>query len=95
MIDARISEGISEVLVILKSIDNIYTEKLPQKFKEFLNNNQSSSYTPDIDLSKELKDMNLKKETRNILELMYLNYWSTSEEKKEFMDMLSENEKKY
>ncbi len=95
MVDARISEGISEVLVILKSIDNIYTEKLPQKFKDFLNNNQSSTYTPDIDLSKELKDMNLKKETRNILELMYLNYWSTTEEKKEFMAILSENERKY
>ena len=95
MVDTRISEGISEVLVILKSIDTIYTEKLPQKFKDFLNNNQSSTYIPNIDLSKELKDMELKKETRNILELMYLNYWSTPEEKKEFMGILNENERKY
>jgi len=95
MVDVRISEGISEVLVILKSIDNIYTEKLPQKFKDFLNNNQSNEYEPHIDLSKELKDMNLKKETRNILELMYLNYWSSPEEKEEFMCILNENERKY
>lgn len=95
MVDTRISEGISEVLVILKSIDTLYTEKLPQKFKDFLNNNQSSTYIPNIDLSKELKDMELKKETRNILELMYLNYWSTPEEKKEFMGILNENERKY
>lgn len=95
MVDKRISEGISEVLVILKSVDAIYTEKLPKKFKDFLNINQSNTYIPDIDLSKELKDMKLKKETRNILELMYLNYWSTQEEKKEFMDILSENEKNY
>ena len=95
MVDTRISEGISEVLVILKSIDTIYTEKLPQKFKDFLNNNQSSTYIPNIDLSKELKDMELKKETRNILELMYLNYWSTPEEKKEFIEILNENERKY
>lgn len=95
MVDKRISEGISEVLVILKSVDAIYTEKLPKKFKDFLNINQSNTYIPDIDLSKELKDMKLKKETRNILELMYLNYWSTPEEKKEFMDILSENEKNY
>lgn len=95
MVDARISEGISEVLVILKNIDKKYIEKLPQKFKEFLKNNQSSTYIPNIDLSKELKDMKLKKETRNLLELMYLNYWSTQEEKNEFMVMLNENERKY
>lgn len=95
MVNTRISEGISEVLVILRSMDPIYTEKLPQKFKDFLNNNQSSTYIPNIDLSKELKDMKLKKETRNILELMYLNYWSTPIEKKELMQILSENERKY
>lgn len=95
MVDTRISEGISEVLVILKNIDTIYTEKLPQKFKDFLNKNQSNTYIPNIDFSKELKDMELKKETRNILELMYLNYWSTPEEKKEFIGILNENERKY
>lgn len=81
MVDIKVSEGISEVLVILKNIDNLYTEKIPQKFKDFLKDNQSTTYIPNIDFSKELKDMKLKKETRNILELMYLNYWSTSEEK--------------
>lgn len=95
MVDIKVSEGISEALVILKNIDNVYTEKLPQKFKDFLEQNQSATYIPNIDLSKELKDMKLKKETRNILELMYLNYWSTPEEKKEFMDILNENERKY
>ena len=93
MLDENISEGITETLAILKNIDKIYTEKLPQKFKDFLDNNKSKTYIPNIDLSKELKDMELKKETRNLLELMYINYWSTPEEKKEIIDILNENEK--
>ena len=78
----KLSEGISEVLIILKNINNIYTEKLPQKFIDFLNDNHSTTYISNIDFSKQLKDMELKRETRYILELMYLNYWCTQEEKK-------------
>lgn len=95
MMNERIAMSISEVLVILKNLDNRYIKKVSQGFIEFLENNKSQKYIPNIDLSKELKDMNLQKETRNILELMYFNYWSSPEEKKEFIIILNENERKH
>ena len=95
MIDIRLREAITEVLEILKNADNTYMEKLPEKFKKFLNDNKSTSYIPEIDFSKELKDLKIRKETKELLGIMYLNYWSNDEEKKEYVKLLSENEKKY
>ena len=95
MIDIRLREAITEVLEILKNADNTYMEKLPEKFKKFLNDNKSTSYISEIDFSKELKDLKIRKETKELLGIMYLNYWSNDEEKKEYVKLLSENEKKY
>lgn len=95
MIDIRLSEAITEVLEILKNADNTYMENLPEKFKKFLNDNKSTSYIPEVDFSKELKDLKIRKETKELLGIMYLNYWSNDEEKKEYVKLLSENEKKY
>ena len=95
MIDIRLREAITEVLEIKKNADNTYMEKLPEKFKKFLNDNKSTSYIPEIDFSKELKDLKIRKETKELLGIMYLNYWSNDEEKKEYVKLLSENEKKY
>lgn len=95
MINIKLSEAIAEILEILKNVDNSYYEKLPEKFKEFLNNNKSTSYIPEIDFSRELKDLNIRKETKELLGIMYLNYWSNEEERREYIKLLSDNEKKY
>ena len=95
MENVRFSEGITEVVEILKMIDEVYTETLPEKFKKFLNDNKSTSYKPDFDNTKELKDWNIKEETKNLLGIIYLNYWATEDEKNEYMKLLSGNEKKY
>ena len=95
MENVRFSEGITEVVEILKMIDEVYTETLPGKFKKFLNDNKSTSYKPDFDHTKELKDWNIKEETKNLLGIIYLNYWATEDEKNEYMKLLSGNEKKY
>lgn len=95
MIDIRLREAITEVLEILKNVDNSYTEKLPDKFKRFLNDNKSTSDISKIDFSKELKDLNIRKETKELLGIMYLNYWCNEDEKNEYVKLLSTNEKKY
>ena len=95
MIDIRLREAITEVLEILKNVDNSYTEKLPDKFKRFLNDNKSTSDISKIDFSKELKDLNIRKETKELLGIMYLNYWCNEKKKNEYVKLLSTNEKKY
>ncbi len=95
MVNVRLSEAITEILEILKNVDNELIEKLPQKFKDFLQENKSETYNPQFDYMKDLKDLKLKEETKNLLGIMYMNYWSEPEERKEYEKLLNENQIKY
>lgn len=95
MVSAEFSEGISETLDILKHVDKIYTDKIPKKFKEFLEKNQLKNYIPNLDYSKKINEIHIKEETKDILAVIYMNYWCTSQEKSDYIKLLNENEKKY
>ena len=95
MVTSQFSEGISEVLDILKHMDLEYTEKIPDDFMTFLEQNKSTTYFPKLDHSKTLEEMELKDETRKLLSVIYLNYWSNQEQKDRFRQKLLENERAY
>lgn len=95
MVSVEYREGISETLDILKHMEKVYTDKLPTKFKEFLEKNQMKNYVPNLDHSKKINEMNIKEKTKEILAVIYMNYWCTAQEKSEYMNLLNENEKKY
>ena len=95
MVSIEFRESISEVLDILNHMDKIYTDKIPKKFKEFLNKNRLENYIPNIDHSKKLNEINLKPTTKDILAVIYINYWCTDEEKIDYIKQLNENQKKY
>ncbi len=95
MVSQELSEGISETLDILKHMDKEYIDKIPQKFKDFLEKNKSVNYIPNLDHSKKIDEMNLKNKTKDILAIIYLKYWCNSEKKLEYMKLLNENERKY
>lgn len=95
MVSTSFSEGISETLDILNYMDKTYIDKLPEKFKVFLNKNKSTTYTPKLDHSKKINEMNLKEKTKDILATIYMNYWCTPKEKIDYEKLLKENEVKY
>ena len=95
MVSTELSEGISETLDILNHMENTYTEKLPKKFREFLEKNKSVDYIPSLDHSKKINEMNLKEKTKDILAIIYMNYWCTPEQKEDYQKVLNENEKRY
>lgn len=95
MRDIKLSRTITEVLEILEHMDKTYIEKLPKKFVEFLQNNQDISYIPKFDYTKNLQNCDISKETKALLGMMYLKYWSYEEQKKEYLQVLEENQKKY
>ena len=95
MISVNLSEGITETLEILKHMDESYTEKIPYKFRLFLENNKSKTYKPNFEYTNNLNEMNLKKKTKDLLGLIYLKYWCTPEEKSTYSKRLKENEKMY
>ena len=95
MINKEFSEAISEVLDILNHMEKIYIDKIPNKFKVFLEENKSQNYKSNLDHSKKLNEMELKRKTKGILSMIYLTYWCTSEEKAKYLNLLNENENKY
>lgn len=95
MVSASFSEGISETLDILNHMDKEYTDMIPEKFKEFLNKNKSTIYTPKLDHSKKINEMDLKEKTKDILATIYMNYWCNDIQKTDYKKLLNENEAKY
>lgn len=95
MVSNEFNEAITETLDILNHMENVYIEKIPKKFIDFLKNNQSTTYISDLDHSKKLNEMNLNEKTKDILATIYINYWCTLEQKSDYISLLEQNEKKY
>ena len=95
MSSLEFSEGVTETLDILNHMDKSYIDKIPKKFKDFLEKNKSDSYIPNLDHSKKIKEMNLKEKTKDILATIYMNYWCDAEQKENYIKTLKQNEEKY
>lgn len=93
--DTELNIGISEALDILHNTDSEYVNKIPKSFMEFLEKNKSANYKSNLDHSRKLNELNLKETTKDLLAIIYMNYWCTPEEKQEYVSVLKENEEKY
>ena len=95
MVSVEYSEAITETLDILKHTKKEDVDKISTKFMEYLRANASKTYKPELDHSKKIKDMKLKKKTKAILAIIYRNFWCNEEQKKEFDIILNNNEIEY
>lgn len=95
MVSVELSEGITETLDILQHMDKSYVNKIPSKFKNFLEQNKSLTYKPQLDHTKNLNDMKVKDKTKSILATIYVNYWCDKEQKEDYLKLLKQNETKY
>ncbi len=95
MVSIELSESISETLDILKHMKKTDIDKIPKDFLEFLENNQSKDYVPNLDHSKKMNEMNLKEKTKVLLASIYLNYWCDNDAKEEYKKILIENDRKH
>lgn len=95
VVSVEFSESISEVLDILNYMEESYMDKLPKKFIDFLEKNKSKDYIPDLNHSQKLNEMNLKEKTKDIIAVIYMNYWCSDREKSEYSKILIQNQKKY
>lgn len=85
-------ESISEVLEILSYMEEEYKNKIPTKFLRFLQDNKDINYKNHIDSNIDIASQITKDKTRVILGIIFYNFWSTEEEKKEFEEILRKNE---
>ena len=85
----------SEVYEIINLMSYDLRRKIPQKFIELVKEQRNETYKPKIKRGIPLEKQELKEETIGILAFLKLNCFCTEEEKKQFVKLLNENEKKF
>ena len=73
----------AEVLEILDNMDQIYVNKIPEKFRIFLKSNASKNYQNHIVPTKDLNGQILSPKTLSILALINFKFWVESDEHKQ------------
>ncbi len=85
----------SEVLCVLMALGDTYVNKIPSQVMQYLIKNSKKDYIPEIDKNKRIEEQNISKEARIFLTMLKLKYWCKTEEEKEvLLNILNENEKK-
>lgn len=95
MLDKNYQRALKEVDEVLKYTDSNLVEKIPNKFINFIHENMDNSHIININPNVNLNKQILLPETENILTLIYLSYWATKEEKKEYYNNQKVNIKSY
>ena len=87
----------SEVWTILNCLEDEYAARVPQKVKNFFEEERLKEYEPQIDVDKPLTEQNLQRETMVLLAMLNINYWCNNEEEREFYlrKMARNDNKKY
>lgn len=85
MVDRRYQRAFKEVNEVLLHTDTELTNKIPLKFRKFLEENMDKEYNFHIQENLSLEKQEISKETENILALIYRTYWATQEEKEDFI----------
>lgn len=93
--EKEISKALSEVDFILKYTDENLRKKVPQSFWDYIEENKDEEYQVTVDLNLPLENQNLREDTVNLMAIIYRNYFCTVDEKKEYDEILNQNEQKY
>jgi len=88
-------KAVSQVNAVLENMEQEYIDKIPQKLKNILNDITEEVGKVEIDTSRKIEELDLMTEAKDILAVLYYNYWSTPIEKIKFNKNVAENEQKY
>ena len=95
MISNEFAEASAELNIIFQYAPNEYVEKIPRRLREFFIKVESKTYHPTINPNKTLEEQNIKEKTKDLIAIIYRNYWCNEEERKELDQKIIENDKKY
>ena len=95
MLSVEYKEALVEVLEVLNHTDADLVDKIPKKFMEFITNNASKTYHIELNTNQSLEELELKEKTKDILAMLYRNFWCTAEQRNNYDKVLEENEEKY
>ena len=96
----NLKKAYSEIYEILNLMEEEYVNKVPQKLRDLFKMEKEDNFSVNINTDKPLENQNLQKDTLTILAVLYINYWSESDEEKQeliklFRDVDKRNEEFY
>ena len=95
MVTKEFAEASAEINEIFKYLPKEEVEKIPSKLREFFKEVSSKDYVTNINPNMPLDKQQIKEKTKDIIALIYKNYWCSEEERKELDQKLIENDKKF
>lgn len=95
MVTKEFAEASAEINEIFKYLPKEEVEKIPSKLREFFKEVSSKDYVTNINPNIPLDKQQIKEKTKDIIALIYRNYWCSEEERKELDQKLIENDKKF
>ena len=95
MVTKEFAEASAEINEILKYMPKEEVEKIPSKLRDFFKEVASKDYVTNINPDLPLDVQQIKEKTKDIIALIYRNYWCSEEERKELDQKLIENDKKF
>ncbi len=75
------NEICSELYEVLKYVDKEAINKIPESFLKMIERDRKKEYIKEIDLDKPIEEWELSREARGMLAYIFVNYWTTEEEK--------------
>lgn len=95
MVTKEFAEASAEINEIFKYLPKEEVEKIPSKLRDFFKEVSSKDYVTNINPNMPLDKQQIKEKTKDIIALIYRNYWCSEEERKELDQKLIENDKKF
>ena len=92
----EINDVAEETLEVLRYFDNEFVSKIPRNvIKKLEELAIDSDEKVIIDKSKKLNEQAISEECKGLISLIYYNYFTNDEEKKEILNIWNENERLY
>ena len=95
LVSKEYSIAATEILDILNYLPTDIVKKVPSKLVEFFKVVSVEDYKPQFDYSQGLENVKLKEKSRALLAMIYRNYLCYEEERKEFDQILFQNEEQF
>ena len=75
----------TEVLVILKHMPKEDVNKIPQNIINGFELNQDKNHHFELDFNKKIEEQDLLEESKDILSVLFRDYWATAEQKNKIL----------
>lgn len=95
MTEVEYRNSLYELSEIFKVLDKSLVDRIPIRLKDIIENQKSKNYNFRLDYSKKISEQKLSETTELFLTSLHLRYWCNEEEKKQILNTMRNNERKY